>query len=135
MYNIESNFSDACLIHTGSKRKQMRFLDEIEWMNRRSSRIIALEEKRHKEIERKLALALERKNNLVNHYKEKGKATMKVPDDLSDFSKDVEGPTKKGHKSKELYQLISSIKGVPPYFILILNILILHNKNIINVSF
>ncbi|KAG4920452.1 hypothetical protein JHK82_049410 [Glycine max] len=88
----------------------MRFLDEIEWMNRRSSRIIALEEKRHKEIERKLALALERKNNLVNHYKEKGKATMKVPDDLSDFSKDVEGPTKKGHKSKELYQLISSIK-------------------------
>ncbi|KAL5164326.1 Bromodomain and PHD finger-containing protein 3 [Glycine soja] len=100
----------------GSKRKQMRFQDEIEWMNRRSSRIIALEEKRHKEIERKLALALERKNNLVNHYKEKGKATMKVPDDLSDFSKDVEGPTKKGHKSKQLYQLISSIKELERHY-------------------
>ncbi|KAG4989524.1 hypothetical protein JHK82_031848 [Glycine max] len=89
----------------------MKFQDEIEWMGRRrSSRIIALEEKKLKERERKLALALERKNKSMNHDKQKGKATIEVQDDLRDFSEHEEGSTKKGHKSKEFYQLISSIK-------------------------
>ena len=82
----------------------MKFQDEIEWMGRRrSSRIIALEEKKLKERERKLALALERKNKSMNHDKQKGKATIEVQDDLRDFSEHEEGSTKKGHKSKEFY--------------------------------
>ncbi|RDX86422.1 Bromodomain and PHD finger-containing protein 3, partial [Mucuna pruriens] len=102
------------LIHTGVKRKQMKTQDEIECIDRRrSSRIIALEEKKKQEREKELALALEKKNNSVNHdisNKGKGKAIMEVWDDLSDFDEDDEGPTKKQCKSKELYQLISSIK-------------------------
>ncbi|TKY47286.1 Bromodomain and PHD finger-containing protein 3 [Spatholobus suberectus] len=102
------------LIHIGTRRKRMRFQDEIECIDRRrSSRIIALEEKKQQERERKLALALERKNDSFNHdirNKGKGKATMEICHDLSDSNEDEEGPTKKGRKSKDLYQLISSIK-------------------------
>jgi len=112
----------------------MKFQDEIEWMGRRrSSRIIALEEKKLKERERKLALALERKNKSMNHDKQKGKATIEVQDDLRDFSEHEEGSTKKGHKSKEFYQLISSIKVCLHDFILFLNILTEQSINIINV--
>lgn len=98
------------LIHTGDKGKHTRFQDEIEGIDRRkSSRIIAMEEKKKKqERERKLAMEMKKKNNSVNPEmkdKGKGKATIEVGDDLSYFNKDD-----KGRKNKEVYQLISSIK-------------------------
>ncbi|XP_020232060.1 uncharacterized protein LOC109812493 isoform X2 [Cajanus cajan] len=101
--------------YMGSTEKRMRLEEEIECTERRkSSRIVALEEKKQQERERKLAQALERKNNDVRN-KGKGKATMEVcDDDMSDSNnnEDEEGPTKKSCKSKELYQLISSIKSI-----------------------
>lgn len=72
-----------------------------------------MEEKNQQERERNLALELERNNNSINNdikNKGKGKKTMEVLEDSSDFNKDEESPIKKGHKSKELDQLISSIK-------------------------
>ncbi|KAL2333102.1 hypothetical protein Fmac_014315 [Flemingia macrophylla] len=84
----------------------MRFEEETKFIERRrSSRIVALEEKRLQERERKLAEVLERKKNDIRN-KGKGKATMEVCDD----NQDEESLTKKKQKSKELYQLISSIK-------------------------
>lgn len=102
------------LIHIGSRSKQ-RYDDEIECIEirRRSSRIVALEEKRQQEIEREIAVELERKNKPINHdirNKGKGKAIMKVSDDSSDLNKDEEGPIWQGCKNKELHQLLSSIK-------------------------
>jgi len=101
------------LIYTGSKKKHIRFEEDVEYMDRRkSSRIVALEEKKEVEKERKLAIALERKNKSVNHdvkNKGKGKTKMEVWDDLSDFNNE-EGPTKKALKNKEFCQLVSSIK-------------------------
>ncbi|KAG4974951.1 hypothetical protein JHK87_031772 [Glycine soja] len=58
-------------------------------------------------------MEMKKKNNSVNYKKKdkgKGKVAIEVGDDLSDFNEDEEGPSKKGHKRKELYQLISSIK-------------------------
>ncbi|RZB50725.1 uncharacterized protein LOC114395946 isoform X1 [Glycine soja] len=97
-------------IYMGDKGKHTRFQDEIEGIDRRkSSRIIAMEEKKKKqERERKLAMEMKKKNNSVNPEmkdKGKGKATIEVGDDLSYFNKDD-----KGRKNKEVYQLISSIK-------------------------
>lgn len=111
---MEASFSNAWFeTYIGDKRKQTRVQDEIEGINRRkSSRIIALEE-RKQEREQKLAMEMKKKNNSVNYKKKdkgKGKVAIEVGDDLSDFNEDEEGPSKKGHKRKELYQLISSIK-------------------------
>ncbi|XP_020232063.1 uncharacterized protein LOC109812494 isoform X2 [Cajanus cajan] len=89
----------------GDRRKRMKLEDEID--RRRSRRIVALEEKKQQERERN--------NNSINHdirNKGKGKATMEVCDDLIDSNEDEDGPTKKGGKNKELYQLISSIKSI-----------------------
>ncbi|KAG4989519.1 hypothetical protein JHK84_032077 [Glycine max] len=61
-------------------------------------------------------MEMKKKNNSVNYKKKdkgKGKVAIEVGDDLSDFNEDEEGPSKKGHKRKELYQLISSIKIIP----------------------
>ncbi|KAG2395040.1 uncharacterized protein HKW66_Vig0075840 [Vigna angularis] len=68
---------------------------------RRSSRIVALEEKKQLEKERKLAIALEKKNKSINQdakNKGKGKATREIWDELSDFNND-EGSTKMAHSS------------------------------------
>lgn len=85
----------------------MRFQDEIEYIDRRRSvRIIALEVKKQQEREKKLALALERKNSSVNHdikNKGKGKATIEVCDDLSDSNEYGEGLTLKGCKSNKIH--------------------------------
>lgn len=116
MYNIES-----CQMHVlmcvcvcvGSGKKRVKFEDEIlEFTERRrSSRIIALEEKKQKEKERKLALALAKRNNLANQIdntnKEKGKAKIDAGDYLDD---EKHGLTKKGFNSRAFEQLISSIK-------------------------
>ncbi|QCD77936.1 hypothetical protein DEO72_LG1g1564 [Vigna unguiculata] len=93
----------------------MRSEDEIEYRDkRRSSRIIALEEKKRQERERELELESQRKDNSINHdtrNKGKGKATMEEHGDLCDnINEDEERSTKKRRKSKEFYQLISSIK-------------------------
>ena len=61
-----------------------------------------MEEKNQQERERNLALELERNNNSINNdikNKGKGKKTMEVLEDSSDFNKDEESPIKKGHKS------------------------------------
>jgi len=102
-------------MHKGVKGKQMRSEDEIEYRDkRRSSRIIALEEKKRQERERELELESQRKDNSINHdtrNKGKGKATMEEHGDLCDnINEDEERSTKKRRKSKEFYQLISSIK-------------------------
>ncbi|XP_029126151.1 uncharacterized protein LOC109793247 isoform X2 [Cajanus cajan] len=90
----------------GSTRKRISFEEETECTERRrSSRIVALEEKKLQEREKKLAQALEKKNNDIRN-KGKGKAKMEVCDN----NEEEEGPTKKRRKSKELYQLISLIK-------------------------
>ncbi|XP_020208294.1 bromodomain-containing protein 9-like [Cajanus cajan] len=100
----------------GSRKKRITFEDETERTGRRrSSRIVALEEKKKQERERKLAQALE--NDVRNNGKHK--ATMELrDDDMSDSNNndDEEGPTKKRHKSKELNQLISSIKALERQF-------------------
>jgi len=101
------------LIYTGSKKKHVRIDDEVEYEERRrSSRIVALEKKKQLEKERKLAIALENKNKSINdvNNKGKGKATMEVWEDFSDFNNEEGGPTKKKRKNKEFSQLISSIK-------------------------
>ncbi|KAK7305572.1 hypothetical protein VNO77_43478 [Canavalia gladiata] len=102
-------------IHVGAGRKRTKFQDEIlEHMERRrSSRIIALEEKKQQEKERKLALALEKKNSLANRdnrSKEKGKAIMDMEAESDSDEDEKECPIKRGRKSKALHQLISSIK-------------------------
>ncbi|CAJ1960645.1 unnamed protein product [Sphenostylis stenocarpa] len=98
----------------------MRFEDEIECINkRRSSRIIALEEKKQLQRERELEMALERKNGPINHdikNKGKGKTTMEICDELCNINEGEEGTFKKRHKNKELYQLISSIQDLEELF-------------------
>ena len=57
-----------------------------------------MEEKNQQERERNLALELERNNNSINNdikNKGKGKKTMEVLEDSSDFNKDEESPIKK----------------------------------------
>lgn len=107
--------SNHTLLYIGADRKEVRFQDdEIDYIERRrSSRIIALEEKKQQEIERKVTLALAKKNTSTNHIvdRNKGKAKMDGGDHLDDFREDKKhGPSKKGHKRKELDQLISSIQ-------------------------
>lgn len=103
-------------MHKGVKGKQMTSEeDEIEYRDkRRSSRIIALEERKRQQKERGLELESQRKNNSINHdarNKGKGKATMEEYDDLCNNINEVEErSTKKRRKNKEFYQLISSIK-------------------------
>jgi len=100
------------LIWTGSKHKHVKFQEDAENMDRRrSSRIVALEEKKQLEKERKIAMALEKKNKSINNdakNKGKGKATKEILDELSDFNNE-EGPAKKARKNKEFCELISSI--------------------------
>ncbi|KAL9320169.1 hypothetical protein ACSQ67_012008 [Phaseolus vulgaris] len=94
----------------------MRSQEEIECSDkRRSSRIIALEEKKQQQQrERELELASQRKNNSINYdtiNKGKGKVTMEESEDLcNNINEDEERSTKKRRKNKEFYQLISSIK-------------------------
>lgn len=118
---IELTILESCqmhvLIYIGTRRKRLSmFQDETEnTERRRSSRIIALEEKKQEERgRRKMVSALPADNNFANRNnrnKEKGKAKIDVDDHLDDSSEDKEhGPTKKGRKSKALQQLISSTK-------------------------
>lgn len=119
-------------IRIGTEKKRVRFEDEVEELadRRRSSRIIALEEKKRqekerkrqekerkrREKERKLALALEKKKNSTNHNdnkdKEKGKAILIEDEDhLNDFDEDEKhASTKKRFTKRAFYQFISSFK-------------------------
>jgi len=109
-------------MHKGDKAKAMRSQEEIECSDkRRSSRIIALEEKKQQQQrERELELASQRKNNSINYdtrNKGKGKVTMEESEDLcNNINEDEERSTKKRRKNKEFYQLISSIKVCLHFF-------------------
>ncbi|XP_019439574.1 PREDICTED: uncharacterized protein LOC109345190 isoform X1 [Lupinus angustifolius] len=97
-------------IYIGDKgKRESMFEEEIEQTERRrSTRIIALEERKQVERDRKLALA--RKNNSTNQ-ENRNKGKEKVHANL-DYSNDVEehGPGKKGRKSNELEHVTSSTK-------------------------
>lgn len=100
--------------HIGTGKKRERVNDEIEMSTerRRSSRIVALEEKRQQEKARKLALASAKKQKIGTKNKEKGKAVIVAGDDhLVDFVEGEKlGPTDKGWKDRAFYQLISTFK-------------------------
>lgn len=89
---------------------------------RRSSRIVALEEKRQQEKAKKLALASAKKQKIDTKNKEKGKAEIVAgDDDLVDFVEAEKlGATDKGWKDRAFYQLISIFKV---YIVLISRIL------------
>jgi len=111
-------------MHKGVKAKQMGSQEEIECRDkRRSSRIIALEEKKQQQQrERELELASQRKNNSINHdarNKGKCKVTMEESEDFcNNINEEEERSIKKRRKNKEFYQLISSIKVCLHSFIL-----------------
>ncbi|KAF1895019.1 hypothetical protein Lal_00022515 [Lupinus albus] len=87
--------------------------EEIEQTERRrSSRIIALEERKQLERDRKLSLALARKNNSTNQEnRNKGKEKVHANFDYSNEVDEEHGPAgKKGRKNNELEHVTSSTK-------------------------